>query len=199
MGDHEHAVGRFAHRSHHLVVVGVPHQDDRVALARVADGLQVHLGHEGARGVDHPQAPPLRLVAHRRRDAVGAEDHGGVVRHLVQLVHEVGALGAQRLHDVPVVDDLLAHVHRRRADLQGQLDDVDGAVHARAEAAGAGKDDVLEQRYGRHAFSWVEVRTDASIPEGRGRAQIVGSMETFRAWPPAMRASACGTSARPIA
>jgi hypothetical protein len=132
-------------------------------------GFEVDLGHQRAGGVDHAQAPPLRLLAHRRRDAVGAEDHRRVVGHLVQLVHEVGALGPQRLHDVPVVHDLLAHVDRRRADLQGQLDDVDRAIDPRAEAAGPGQHDILEQRYGRHRVSWVKVRTHASIPEALAR------------------------------
>ena len=129
-----------------LVVVGVADQDDRVALARVADRLEVHLGDERAGRVDHAQPAPLGLLAHRRRDAVGAEDHGGVVGHLVQLVDEVRALGAQRLHHVAVVDDLLAHVDRRGAHLQRELDDVDRAVDAGAEAAGPGQHDLLQRK-----------------------------------------------------
>ena len=111
MRDQEHAVRRLPHRPHHLVVVGVADEDDRVALARVADGLEMHLGDERTRRVDDPQAAPLRLVAHRGRDPVRAEDDGGVVGHLGQLVDEVRALGAKRLDHVAVVDDLLAHVH----------------------------------------------------------------------------------------
>ena len=71
-----------------------------------------------------------------------AEDHGGVVGHLVQLVDEVAPFGPQRLDHVPVVDDLLAHVDRGRAHLQRELDDVDGAVDAGAEAARPGQQDL---------------------------------------------------------
>jgi len=42
-------------RAHHLVVIGVTDQDDGVPVARVADGFEMHLGDERARGVDHPQ------------------------------------------------------------------------------------------------------------------------------------------------
>ena len=55
----------------------------------------------------------LRLAAHRRRDAVGREDHGLALRHLVELVDEDRPALLERAHDVGVVDDLLAHVDRR--------------------------------------------------------------------------------------
>ena len=80
---------------------------------------------------------------------MGAEDHRGVVWHLVQLVDADGALGAQRFHHVPVVHDLTAHVDGRAADRQRQLDDVDGALDARAEAARPGQKD-LGDRNGAH-------------------------------------------------
>src|SRR5437762_1111305 len=82
----------FRARADDLVVILVADQDDRVALARVANRLEVHLGHERARRVDHPQAAALGLPAHLRRDAVGAEDHGRAVGHLVELVDEDRAL-----------------------------------------------------------------------------------------------------------
>src|SRR6185369_4453394 len=105
-------------------------------------------------------------------DAVGAEDHGGVVRDLVELVHEVSALGPQRLHHVPVVDDLLPDVDGRRAHLQRQLDDVDGAVHSGAEPPGPGQHDVLKQRYGCHGWQYT----------GRGPgAQTAGFIAILRA------------------
>ena len=107
------------------------------------------LGHERTRGVDHAQSAPLGLLPHRRGDAVSAEDHGRPVRHLVELVDEVGALGPKGLDHVPVVHDLLADVHGVRAHLQRELDDVDGAVHARAKTARSGEHDLLHPRGGR--------------------------------------------------
>ena len=68
----------------------------------------------------------------------------GVVGNLVHLLDEAGALVAQLVDDVAVVDDLLAHVDRAVADLEGLLDDVDRAHDARAEAAQAGDEELLD-------------------------------------------------------
>ena len=75
-----------------------------------------------------------------RRDPVGAEDHGPAGGHLVGLVDEHGALGAEVLDDGAVVDDLVADVDRRPVQLERPLDRRDGAGHAGAEAARLGKD-----------------------------------------------------------
>ena len=53
-------------------------------------------------------------VADGRRDAVRGEDEPGAVRDLVSLLDEDGALLAQLVDDVAVVDDLLADVDRAR-------------------------------------------------------------------------------------
>src|SRR6185369_17717076 len=63
---------------------------------------------------------------------------------LVRLLHEDGALLAQLVHDVPVVDDLLAHVDRSVHDLERLLDDVDGANDPGAEAAQAGDQEPVD-------------------------------------------------------
>src|SRR5437762_9758033 len=47
-----------------------------------------NLRHQGAGGVDDAEPAPPRLVAHGRRDPVGAEDDGGAIRHLAELVDE---------------------------------------------------------------------------------------------------------------
>ncbi len=52
----------------------------------------------------------------------------------------------ERLDDVPVVDDLLAHVDGRAVLLEGLLDGLDGAVDARAVAAGLGQQDSFAGR-----------------------------------------------------
>ena len=73
---------------------------------------------------------------------MGAEDHGRVLGDLVELVDEDRALLAERLDDELVVDDLTTDIDRWLADRQGQLDDVDRALDARAESPGTGQEDL---------------------------------------------------------
>ena len=61
---------------------------------------------------------------------------------------KIGALLLQGLHDVLVVDDLLAHVDRRAVLLERLLDGDHGAVHARAVATGGGEQDTAGCRSG---------------------------------------------------
>ena len=52
----------------------------------------------------------------------------------------------ERLDDVPVMDDLLADVDGRALLLEGLLDGLDGAVDARAVAAGLGQQEAFAGR-----------------------------------------------------
>ena len=80
-----------------------------------------------------------RFLAHRFRHAVGGKHQGVAGRDVVQVFDKDGALGAQVVDDVGVVDDFVAHVDGRAELLQGPLDDLDGAVHAGAKAARLGQ------------------------------------------------------------
>ena len=60
-----------------------------------------------------------------------------------ELGHEDRALGLEVGHDVGVVDDLTAYVHRAAEPLEGALDDLDGALDAGAERTGAGQEHVV--------------------------------------------------------
>jgi hypothetical protein len=97
--------------------------------------LVVHLRHQRAGRVEHGEPAPRRLVAHRARDAVRAEDHRRAVRDGVQFLDEDRPQGAQPVHDEAVVHDLVAHVDRRAEQRDRALDDADGAIDAGAEAA----------------------------------------------------------------
>ena len=57
------------------------------------------------------------------------------------LVDEHGAAPAQGLHDVLVVDDLLAHVDRCTIQLQRLLDGVNGPIHPGTISARSGQED----------------------------------------------------------
>ena len=102
----------------------------------------MHLGHQRAGGVEYPQAAALGFVTHRARHPMGAEDHDGAVRHLVQFIHEHRAHVAQAFHHIAVVHHLVAHIDGRAVDLEGALHDLDGAVDAGTETARIGKQDI---------------------------------------------------------
>lgn len=53
----------------------------------------------------------------------------------MQFLDEDRAELLQTLHHIAIVDDLVAHIDRGAVFLQRQNDDLDGAIHARAEAA----------------------------------------------------------------
>src|SRR5262249_31030674 len=155
--------GRLAERSDRLVVLLVADQDDRVVLPRVVDRLQVHLRDERAGGVDRLQLLAPRRVAHRRGHAVGRIDQPRGIRHFVDFLDEDRALGAQLVHDVSVVDDLLADVDLAVADLEGPLDDVDRPDDAGAEAAQARDQELLDPGVRRGGGGRHQVTVSASF------------------------------------
>ena len=136
----------LAHGAHHLRVAGMADQQEVAAARRVVLGLAVDLADQRAGGVEVEELPPRRLGRHALGHAVGGEHHRRVVRHLVQLLDENGALALQALHHEAVVDDLVAHIDRGAVLADRLLDDLDGAVHPGAEAARAGKQDVQASR-----------------------------------------------------
>jgi len=63
---------------------------------------------------------------HGRRDAVGGEHHDRALGHLVGFVDEHGAGLGERVDDMPVVHDLVTHVHRGAVLLQRAFDGFHG-------------------------------------------------------------------------
>ena len=134
-------VGCLAEGTLDLLVALMAHQDDVVVLLREAHGLAVNLGHERAGRVDRGEVTGGGGHVDGRGDAVRGEDDASALGDFVSLLHEDRAALSQRLDDELVVDDLLAHVHGRAVQLEGLLDDVDGAVHSGAVSAGSRQED----------------------------------------------------------
>ena len=149
----------------------VADQQDPLVLLGEAHGLAVHLGHQRARGVDGAQVALGGLLDDGRGHAVRGEHGQGALGHLVQLVDEHHAALGQGVHDVPVVDDLLAHVHGGAVVLEGLLDGDDGAVHAGAVATGGGQQHALLTGHGRgrlHLLTGTTNARDLRHPEADG-------------------------------
>ena len=113
----------------------VTDQQDRATVVRETPGLEVHLRHQRARGIDHPETALGSSVVHRRRDTVGREHHDRPLRHFGLLLDEDRALAFQVFDDVQVMHDLLPHVDGGAVLHERALDRVDRALHARAVPA----------------------------------------------------------------
>ena len=130
------ALGELAHGPDHLRVAGMADQDDLQALLVVAGGLDVHLGHQRAGGVQDEQVAGLGGRRDGLGDAMCRKDHGLVgLWDILKLLHKNGTFGLQGFDDESVVHDLMAHVDGGAVLGERQLDDLDGPVDARAEAA----------------------------------------------------------------
>ena len=117
------------------------------------------LGDERAGRVDRLQAALLGALADARGDAVGGEDADRALGHLGLLLDEDRAALAQLLDDVLVVDDLLAHVHRRAVELERAFDRLHGPIDARAVAARRRQQQLLDGvRHDCHCRGAAQVR-----------------------------------------
>ena len=76
------------------------------------------------------------------RYAVGAEDGDGAVGNVADFLDENRAFRAQGFDNAFVVNDFVAHIDGRAEPLDCPLDDLDGALNTRAEAARLGEDDM---------------------------------------------------------
>ena len=112
-----------------------------------------------------------------RGHAVGREDDGLALRDVGLLLHEHGAAGAQLLHDVLVVHDLLADVHGRPVQLECPLDGLHCAIHAGAVAARSGEQELFRSRE-RHSGSEASEEPQHGLPRdvetalGHGREVV---------------------------
>src|SRR5690606_9623808 len=144
------AVGgiELPHRAFHLRMALVANQHHIATLARVAHHFHVNLRHQWAGGIEHFQLAPPCLVLHHTRDAMGAEYHRGMIRHLIQFLDEHGAETAQALDDIAVVHHLVPYIDRSAEQLDGALDNVDGAIDAGAEASRISEQDAHDEIVG---------------------------------------------------
>jgi hypothetical protein len=98
------------------------------------------LRHQRAGSVEHVKTARLRVGFDRLGYTVRAENSDGAVRHFVKFLDETRALATQVVDNMPVVNDLMAHVHRRAMSFKSAIDNLDRADHARTKAAGLSKD-----------------------------------------------------------
>ena len=70
-------------------------------------------------------------------------DHALASRNLFNFIYENRAFFRQLIHHKSVVDNFATHINGRAEGVEGDLDNVNGADHTGAEAAGFEQQDTL--------------------------------------------------------
>ena len=128
------------------------------AVFGMALGFVVHLGHQGAGGIDRNHPAGLGGGGHGFRHAMRGKDHRAVIGAVVQFLDKDRPFGAQVLDHIAVVDDLMPHIDRGAPFLDRHLDDLDRPVHPGAETARRGKVKRQRRQVG-HGMASGEKRT----------------------------------------
>src|SRR5579871_4471784 len=124
----------FAQCALDFIVITVTDQDEGISLFRELDGLDMNLGDERARGVNHLEPTSFAAITNSRRNAVCAVNHALPVWNVIDLMNEDRALFCQFIDNVPIVNNLAAHIDGRAEGLKGNVDDVNRAHHASTES-----------------------------------------------------------------
>src|SRR5829696_2491324 len=143
---HCDVVRRLTRGAFDLLMTRVPDEQNVQSLAGEPLGLLVHLCDQRTGGVDHLEAPRLRLRMDGRRNAVRGEDHRRALRHLRKFIDEDGATALQILHHMTVVDDLLADIDAGTVHVQRLLHRDHRTIDTRAVAPRGGDNHPLARR-----------------------------------------------------
>jgi hypothetical protein len=98
-------------------------------MLAIALCLAMYLGDQGAGGIDYLQVSLVRLLHHRRRYPVGAEDDQGVSWYIGDILNKGDTAGLEVLHNAAIVDDLMEYEKRCAVQLEGPFDGLDGTDH----------------------------------------------------------------------
>ena len=168
-------VDPLAERALDLGVPGMADQDNVAPGAAMPGHFHVHLGHQRAGRIEHPQAAFAAGLAHGLGNTMRGEYHGRVVRDLVEFVDEDGTGLGQAVHDEAVVDDFVAHVDGRAEQVQRPLDDLDGPVHTGAESARIGEQNIHQ------AFAALPRLNSSASSNSRITPQVMAESATLNA------------------
>ncbi len=152
------AAGALAHRSLDFRMAGVADHHDLAALFAHSGNLGVHLGHQRTGRVENAQPARFGICTHGLGYSVRRKHDDAAGRYLGELLDEDGTFGLEVVDDVPVVDDLVAHVDRRAELRERLLDDRDRTIDTGAEPAGIGEQDVHHEPFGLPAGSPRRIR-----------------------------------------
>jgi hypothetical protein len=171
-------LGSFACGTDNFLMVFMAHEQDLITLSRVADGLGVDLGDQGAGGVDRGQAAFFGEGPYGRGDAMGGEDDDAALGDLVQVIDEDDVSLTEAPDNMLVMHDFVVAVDRFPGEeLEHLIDDVHGHAHAGTEASGVGEQDLHAGRFQRKASRLcrgVGEQESAKVMSGRLPGTIRG-------------------------
>ena len=122
-----------------LLVAGVAHVHDLVALPGPGLNLVVDLGDQRAHGVHRVATHLVGPAHHLWRRTVGREHHRCPIGNLVDVVHEDHAESLKAFHHQLVVNDLVVAVDGHVEGPHQPRQSFDGHLHPGAEAPGFGQ------------------------------------------------------------
>ena len=175
VGNNLSDVGSFAQSAFDLVVVAVANKDKRISLLGEFDGFDVDLGDQRARGVDDSQSSALAALANGGRNAVGGIDDALAIWNVVDFMNEDCAFFRQLIDDISVMDNFTADIDGSAEGFQSDLDDVDRAYYASAEASRLEQQDPL---WGGGSLGVISVRD--GIKQGCGHITQYTNLEILR-------------------
>ena len=124
-------------------------QEKMAAMFMMAFGFTMHLAHQRAGRIECEHHALRGLGGNRFRHAMGGKHHRlAVIRDFAELFHKDRALFFEAFDHEAVMDDLMPYIDRGAVAFQRFLHNLDGAVHAGAEATGASEQKV-QGRLGR--------------------------------------------------
>ena len=131
----------LTHRSLDLGMARVADKDKRAAFRHITLALSMHLGDQRTCCIEDRKFAARRFADDCLGNAMRAENGHGAVRHLVEFLDETGALTLQRINDVTVMHDFVAHIDRLTIFFERMLHDVDRPDDSSAKAPRLCKND----------------------------------------------------------
>ena len=133
-------LGSPTHRADGLVVTFFADQNHREVFRREAPRFVMDLFHQGAGRIDDFHLELLGVIETFRADAVRAEQEVSARGHVDEVFDEDGALGAQVVHHMRIMHDVVQHVDGRAVAVERLLDALDRALNTRAKTPRLGQD-----------------------------------------------------------
>src|SRR5690606_10539496 len=129
-------------RTHDFRVSDMTNHDDFPAFGAHARDLDMHFGHQRARGVKDFQATLFGIVTYLTRYAVSRKNNDCTRGSLVQLFNKDRPFIAQVFHHVTVMDDFMAHVDWCTVQFQSAFDNINRAIDPCTESTGLGQNNL---------------------------------------------------------